>query len=183
MCGERIPDRHGGSSVSEEFVPVLRAYAVNRRGEVKNLETGCTIKPIKMATGYLAVCIKIDGKKTMQSIHRMVATAFLPKQDGKHVVNHLNGIKTDNRLENLEWCTHSENLKHARSTGLTSAPVQGYGEACTAAKLTWEKVAVIRDLAGKGRSYSSIAKVFGVHPSTISLIAQGKSWPLSEAPT
>lgn len=52
-------------------------------------------------------------------IHRLVAETFLEKPEGKDFVNHINGNKLDNRAENLEWCTHAENMEHANRTGLT----------------------------------------------------------------
>ncbi|EMI4495021.1 HNH endonuclease [Pseudomonas aeruginosa] len=168
--------------MSKEFITVVRSYAVNRNGDVKNLDTGRMIKPIRMATGYLAVCIKISGAKKMFTIHRMVAQAFLERVEGKNVVNHINGIKDDNRVENLEWCTYAENLRHARETGLSPKPVQGYGEGCSAAKLTWVKVAAIRERVSRGETHKSIALDYEVNPSTISLIAKGKSWPITETP-
>lgn len=57
-------------------------------------------------------------------VHRLVAMAFIPNQYNKDTVNHINWIKTDNNIENLEWCTNSENLKHAHRTWLSKSTVE-----------------------------------------------------------
>lgn len=62
--------------------------------------------------GYMAVDLSSKNRKTTVSVHRLVATSFLPKINGKTYINHKNGNKQDNRTENLEWCTASENSKH-----------------------------------------------------------------------
>ena len=69
--------------------------------------------------GYCRVTLcKEPNNKKMFYIHRLVANAFIPKIDGKNVVNHKNGIRTDNRVENLEWTTIEENLQHAIDNSL-----------------------------------------------------------------
>lgn len=68
--------------------------------------------------GYLKCNLKNNGERFDFRVHRLVAEAFIPNIDNKPVINHKNGIKTDNRVENLEWCTVSENVIHATRTRL-----------------------------------------------------------------
>lgn len=102
------------------FVPdTNRLLSVSESGEVRRVYLGRT--PYAASTqitrhGYKSV--RAFGKTMME--HRLVAKTFLPNPENKPCVNHKNGIKTDNRVENLEWCTHSENTRHAYATGLIS---------------------------------------------------------------
>jgi hypothetical protein len=83
---------------------------VNTVHGAKRMVRGKVLKPVVLTTGYL----QIHGSDRKQrAVHRMVASAFLEVTPERNVVNHKNGIRTDNRVENLEWVTNSENLKHA----------------------------------------------------------------------
>ena len=68
--------------------------------------------------GYKMFGLTKDKKLNSYSVHRLVAIAFIPNPENKPQVNHINGIKTDNGLENLEWCTNMENMTHAIANGL-----------------------------------------------------------------
>lgn len=100
-----------------KFWPRNPRYMVTDDGEV--LVNG--IRPVKTSvnrfTGYEYFSQKIPATRT-NSVHRVVAEAFVDGWFVGAVVNHKNGIKTDNRASNLEWCTHSENINHALATGL-----------------------------------------------------------------
>ena len=98
--------------------PVLygAGYEVSNDGQVRRNE-----KILKQSTdhgGYSTVKLYSHSKYKCYRVHRLVALAFIDNPEGKRTVNHINGNKKDNRLENLEWATHSENLLHASRTGL-----------------------------------------------------------------
>lgn len=78
-------------------------------------------KPLDMNlkhTGYYSVDLCKNGKVKTESVHRLVAIAFIPNPNNSKVVNHINGIKTDNRVENLEWVSYKDNHWHARKNNL-----------------------------------------------------------------
>ena len=94
-------------------IPGFPNYSVTEDGKVYSYKTNKELKPMLGTDKYHSVCLSNKGKVKRVSIHRIVANVFLNNLDNKPQVNHINGIKTDNRLENLEWSTRSENMKHA----------------------------------------------------------------------
>lgn len=102
-------------------------YKVSNLGNVKSLKRETNnqfckedkiLKKRKHKNGYDFVVLYKNGTSKEVSIHRLVATAFLENKNNYDCVNHINGIKNDNRVENLEWCTFSHNTKEAFKTGL-----------------------------------------------------------------
>lgn len=94
-------------------------YEINELGQVRNAKSHVVLKDRPTNCGYVRVVLYKNGKPKDLSIHRLVAETFIPQNDLlKSDVNHINGMKTDNRVENLEWVTKSENIRHAQDIGL-----------------------------------------------------------------
>lgn len=96
-------------------------YKVNSMGEVYSIRTNKFIKPT-IRNNYLAVGLWKNGKVQMKSVHRLVAEAFIPNPDNLPYVNHINENKTDNRVENLEWC----NAKYNANYGTRNKKISDY---------------------------------------------------------
>jgi hypothetical protein len=105
-------------------------YKVSDTGKVRSVERyvnhprigtmlikGRLLKHYINPDGYYVVNMSRDGKQKKQRTNRLVAQEFVANPHNKLEVNHINGIKSDNRVENLEWCTHKENMQHAHSNG------------------------------------------------------------------
>lgn len=102
----------------EDFVDIegYPNYKVSQDGRVYTNKLKRLLKPVKNANGYYYVTLVVDKKKRNWYIHQLVAQTFLEIDEDRLYVNHKNRIKTDNRLENLEFVTASENMKHCRET-------------------------------------------------------------------
>lgn len=109
-------------------------------------------------------------------VHRLVAKVFIPNMENKPQINHIDGNPSNNHYSNLEWCTNSENTKHAYTTGLKRK--ENYtGEANCLAKLTTEQVISMREEYATGTtSYHKLAKKYNTRIGNISFIINRQTW-------
>lgn len=121
---------------------------------------------------YQQVHLRVAGRiNNLSLVHRLVAQTFVSNPDNKPHVNHINGIKMDNRAENLEWCTMEENMQHAFRTGLKD----NFGENHSQSFLTKQQVLEIRALKGI-LTQQKIGEMYGTARTTISSILNRYSW-------
>lgn len=107
------------------------------------------------------------GANNVKAVHRLMAEAYLACDAVRRHVNHKNGIKNDNRIENLEWCTQEENNQHMWRTGL--------GTACRA--ISGDDIKTVRDMYAGGKTLVQIAQKYGVGSSTISRVINKVGYP------
>lgn len=154
-------------------------YQISNFGRVMSLAK--KDKPLIMAPhigggGYYSVNLhrKVEGKKVIERkyIHRLVAEAFIPNPLNRTEINHIDGDKTNNHITNIEWITHSENMKHSYKLGLHSrCDIMGINH--PRVKLSEEDV---RDIRRRIDSGTKIGKEYGITRQQVNNIRRGKSW-------
>jgi hypothetical protein len=140
-------------------------HEVSTLGNVRSKLTGKTMRPVNDGQGYWMVCLCYEGKGKTYRIHRLVMRTFVGEYPKGFFINHKNGVKTDNQLENLEYVTPKENIRHAIGLGLHST-----------GKLSADDVRQIHRLLADGRKGVDIAKLFSISPQQVSHIKRGDCW-------
>jgi hypothetical protein len=157
----------------EPIVGFESLYSITECGKVFSHRRDRFLKPQIVGRRYYAVTLYINGTWVYRKVHRLVAFAYIPNPNNYKQVNHKNGIKTDNRAENLEWCTSSQNIQHAVDTGLLKVS----GEDCHLSRLKNKEVLKIRELHETGKfTQKDLGKKFNTCRRNISFIINRKSW-------
>lgn len=165
-------------------------YQVSNTGKIRSVDRlilknnnrhawfqGQVLKPATNRNGYSRIVLSKDKEKKTLSVHRLMAIAFIPNPLNHKQVNHINGIKDDNRLENLEWCTPSENILHAYRTGLGHSGLKGCnGERHPSSKLKTQDVLKIKQLLREKQTNVAIASKFNISEKAISDIRIKRTW-------
>ncbi len=157
-------------------------YSVSNLGRVMSHlacrgTTSRIMTPNPYRKGYLQVTLMRDGRQRPGKVHRLVLMAFVGVDPSRPLVNHKNGIVTDNALSNLEWCTHSENLLHAfRVLGKDTSKLGARGILNANAKLCDAKVVELRRMHAGGASIRAVARLVGMSRKTIAMMLRRESW-------
>jgi hypothetical protein len=151
-------------------------YQVSNLGNVKRLKSKGVLNERLIGSsidryGYVKRVLCKNGKMFHFTEHRLVGVTFIDNPENKSTINHINGIKTDNTVENLEWSTNLENKQHAIKTGLTNLKGINHGRC----KLTEEQVLEIKKI-GFSQTRMSLSKKYGVARITISRIIKKENW-------
>lgn len=138
-------------------------YLISSKGEIIEVDTGRYLKIRLKPDGYCWLTLNKNGKYKNFYIHRLLAETFIPKRDGKNQVNHKNGNKSDNRIENLEWVDSKENQWHR-------VYVLGKNKGCYPMKNIY-----CVELNKTFRSVGEAGRQTGVNPNCIAKVARGNT--------
>ena len=149
-------------------------YIIYSDGWIWSKHKGDYLKPQDNGLGYQKITMRVNNKRKNVYIHRLVAETFIPNPNSLPEVNHKDGDKSNNNVNNLEWCTGLQNKHHAAENGLTLK-----GERNHAHKLTEEQIKTIRSeyvFGSKDKSQRALARKYGVSQTAIRYILSGKNW-------
>lgn len=163
MCIWKSIQGYDGYEISN--TGVVRSF---KRKSIKNL------KPLKLPTGYLCVDLCKDTPVVTKPhlIHRLVAIHFLDNPYNKTQVNHIDGDKSNNNVNNLEWCTAKENMHHSFKSGLNRL-TGTIGASNGRSKLNDD---IVRSILNDPNGPSHISRKYSISPSTVCDIRAGRSW-------
>lgn len=153
--------------------PYWSGYFATKNGSVYG-KRGSVLSPIKHHTGYSVMTVRGRGKQKQLRIHRFVWECCVGPIPKDLVINHINGDKSDNSLENLELVSTQDNVIHAWDVLGRVSSNKGASHHNT--KLTEQQAMQVIRLCGEGVSNKEIGGLYGLHPNYVSLIRHNKRW-------
>jgi hypothetical protein len=155
-------------------------YQVSNYGRVINIKSNKIKMFAKHSNGYLCVHLYKSGKCSAQLLHRVVVQHFIENNENKPCVNHIDGDKHNNHVDNLEWVTYLENAKHAWEKGLYTKDLDRpwvRGSNSGKSKLDEQKAKEIYDLANKSTlTIKEITKLYNISKPVVIQIKNRKAW-------
>jgi len=160
-------------SIHYAEIPKHPRYEISKSGVIRNKNNKHIKSQYVSSTGYYMVSFSYSGKTNPHRVHRLIAQTYIDNPQRKPEINHIDGVKLNNDISNLEWCTHKENMHHAFKTGLANNTGEKNGQS----KLKECQVLEIKELLKDGiLSQYKIADLFGVSRSCILGIKLGRLW-------
>lgn len=156
-------------SIEWRIIEDFPNYEVSNTGLVRRASSQNLITPRMLCNGYMQLGLRRGSKPFYKMVHRLVAAAFIGQISEGMEVNHKDGNKLNNYVDNLEYVTHQKNMQHARNV------LGNPGK-----KLTWQSVGEIRFRLSIGESQSMIAKEFGISIGAVRFIYQNRIWQDSD---
>jgi len=144
------------------MVEIEKNYFVDKEGRVYSNRKFNNITELKQYTNGHKGYSKVTINKKNYFVHRLVAIAFLENPENKKIVNHIDGDKSNNHVSNLEWCTYSENSKHAYDIGIHKPYIGVKDKGNNKFAKEWD------DLSKKGMSFREIGRLYNVSHHTVS---------------
>lgn len=170
-----------------KVIPDWPKYEASSLGRIRRSETRLVLRLNKNPKGYQIIGLSNNGKRSTVTVAKAVASAFIgPRPDGLQI-NHIDGVKTNNRPENLEYCTATENNRHAFRLGLnrggkyhgthTHPERRPFGERQGLSVLTEAQVVEIRQKYQPGKvGYKTLAVEYGVDKQTVCHVIRRRTW-------
>ena len=172
-------------------IPGFKYYQASNLGRLRSLSRlvkrsrmgdfitkGKILTPAKDKSGYLRTMINNGSRYVTIKVHRVILQSFKPVDNYLNLeVNHINGVKTDNRVCNLEWCTRQENIAHSFSSGLQDKSKEASRKrAKESRKLNYKQFNELLDSRKKGRPYYLLASDYGMSKKTIMHLVKGLTY-------
>ena len=148
-------------------------YIISNKGYVKSVKRNENLAICKMKIGYYCVRLWKSNVTKLWTMHRLLAIHFIENPMSKREVNHIDGDKGNYNLNNLEWSTPSENMKHSVATGLNNSSFKG-GSLHSQRKLSIQDISAIRELRVSGLKLKELGIRFNITPDHVCRVVRHK---------